>query len=118
MKYFDMLEFRCPCCGKVTINADFLKLLDKARDLAGIPFIINSGYRCWTHNKIVGGSANSSHLKGLAVDIRARTSNQKYLIVKSLLDVGISRIGISDKYIHTDVDRAKDREVLWRYLDN
>lgn len=118
MKYFEKLEFRCPCCKKVDMNADFLNLLDRARDLAGIPFIINSGYRCWTHNKMSGGSASSSHLKGLAVDIRAKTSGQKYLIVKGLLDVGITRIGISDKFIHADVDKAKDREVLWRYLDN
>lgn len=32
------------------------------------PMIITSGYRCERLNKLVGGAANSQHMKGEAVD--------------------------------------------------
>ena len=50
--------------------------LQALRDAVDKPIIINSGYRSPKHNKAVGGSPNSQHLKGKAADI-----------VISLLDV-------------------------------
>ena len=67
MKHFELSEFDCPC-GKCTASMDgeFLDALDEARELAGVPFSINSGYRCIEHNKSVGGSKTSSHMLGVA----------------------------------------------------
>jgi uncharacterized protein YcbK (DUF882 family) len=47
------------------------KLLDPLREAWGAPLSVNSGYRCPTLNKAVGGSVTSSHLKGEAADITA-----------------------------------------------
>ena len=47
LKYFKYEEFDSPDVsgsGKY-MDADFLKMLDNARDIAGIPFKINSGWR-------------------------------------------------------------------------
>ena len=68
-KYFKKKEFTCTCgCGETVISDDLLKMLDEARAFAKIPFVINSGYRCKNHfeSKL---NPDSSHIKGLAVDI-------------------------------------------------
>jgi hypothetical protein len=44
------------------------QLLEDVRDIVG-PFIVTSGYRCPTLNKLVGGQTNSQHLRGEAADI-------------------------------------------------
>jgi zinc D-Ala-D-Ala carboxypeptidase len=88
-------------------------MLDGAREIAGIPFIINSGYRNNDHNKKVGGVDNSSHTKGLAVDIKAITSEARAKIVSALLLAGIKRIGIYAKHIHADIDNEKPTPSLW-----
>ena len=82
---------------------------------AFLDFKINSGYRTEEWNKKVGGRVGSSHTKGLAADIQAIGSRDRGLIVKSLLDVGINRIGIAKTFIHCDVDKSKDDNVIWLY---
>ena len=97
------------------MNQDFLSKLDKARELAGIPFKINSAYRSPEHNAKIGGKPNSSHLKGLAVDISVTNSRQRFIVLNALLDVGFTRIGIADTFIHVDLDNGKNNEVIWTY---
>ena len=45
--------------------------LQNIRDLIKVPIIITSAYRTDDWNRRVGGSKNSLHLRGLAVDTRA-----------------------------------------------
>lgn len=114
MKHFKIEEFTCPCCGEHKMDEEFLQVLDDIRDVANTPFIVTSGYRCEAHNGAVGGSPKSSHLKGVAVDISAETSWERYAIVHAAISNGISRIGISDDFIHLDDDK-KPQELLWVY---
>ena len=115
-KYFTISEMQCKCgCGINGINESFLYLLDNAREIAGVSFVINSGYRCAKHNAEVGGSATSSHLEGLAADIKADTSNKRFRILTGLLKEGFVRIGIGKDFVHVDVDPDKDSEVIWLY---
>lgn len=106
-KYFKEIE--------LNMNEEFLQRLDEAREYAGIPFIINSAWRSEEDNKRVGGKPNSSHLKGLAVDIKATNSRQRGLILDALRSVGFSRIGIAKTFIHVDLDFDKDQDVTWLY---
>lgn len=115
MDYFKDEEFDCPCCGKNKMTEEFKQDIDVARHIAEVPFIINSGYRCEKHNKEVGGSETSSHLKGIAADIKAETSRTRFKIVEALMAVGFTRIGIGDNFIHVDGDEDKDRKVMWTY---
>lgn len=46
-------------------------ILDPLREMFGKPILVNSGYRVPELNLEVGGSANSMHKVGLAVDITA-----------------------------------------------
>ena len=53
-----------------------LMLLEPAREAIGCPILINSGYRCETVNRRVGGVSNSQHLIGQAADIRPKDPKQ------------------------------------------
>jgi len=97
------------------MDKTFLLKLDEARERAGIPFVINSAYRSPEHNAKIGGKPNSSHLKGLAVDISVTNSRQRFIVLNALLEVGFTRIGIADTFIHVDLDNGKSKDVIWTY---
>lgn len=68
-KHFSGDEFTCHCCGQGTVSPKLIELLERLRDLAGVPIHVNCGYRCPKHNAEVGGVPNSQHVKGTAADI-------------------------------------------------
>ena len=105
-KYFKEIEDN--------MNKEFLFVLDEAREFAGIPFIINSAYRSPEHPLSIK-NPSSSHIKGLAVDIKATDSTTRFKIVKALVEVGFKRIGIADTFIHVDLDLDKTQNVIWTY---
>ena len=105
-KYFKEVEYK--------MDADFLAKLDKAREFAKVPFVINSAYRSPEHPLSIK-NPTSSHIKGLAVDISAKDSIDRFLILDALLAVGFSRIGVSDTFIHVDSDLDKSQNVVWTY---
>ena len=116
MKYFTKEEFECKCgCEENRISDKLISMLDDARDIAKVPFTITSGFRCKEHNKEVGGKDESSHTKGLAVDISATDSRQRYAILNALIAVGFDRVGIAKNFIHADIDTSKVSEVIWMY---
>ena len=66
-------EFKCRCksplCYYTLVNRKILTRWYGLRQFMGIPLKVNSGYRCQSHNKNVGGSEESRHTSGSAVDI-------------------------------------------------
>ena len=118
LKHFTLSEFDSPDQIGSGSNMDhkFLEKLDYARGNAGIPFKINSGYRTeYWNDKVIKARIGSSHKLGLAADIDCRGSRDRALIITALLEVGISRIGIGNTFIHCDVDNKKDQDVFWLY---
>lgn len=116
-KYFQLREFDSPDMpgSGVRMNEQFMQMLDEAREMAGVPFHINSGFRTPKHNKKVGGSQNSSHLRGRAADIACTNSTQRFRIVAALIAAGFNRIGIAETFIHVDNDNVKTPGVAWLY---
>ena len=118
-KNFVSAEFKCDrgkcqhCGGIEFMDQGFIERLQRARSCAQIPFHINSGWRCPEHNAEIGGVDNSAHITGNAVDIRARNSRQRFIIVKALLWVGFTRIGVYGTYIHVDDSAIKKDRILW-----
>lgn len=117
LKYFTLSEFDSPDepGSGDQMQEDFLKLLDKARKKAGIPFMITSGYRTAHHNEKVGGKLNSAHPRGWAADIKADNSRNRMKIMKACLDVGFVRVGFMRNAIHVDCDPDLPQDVLWHY---
>jgi hypothetical protein len=105
-KYFKEIE--------ANMNKNFLFVLDEAREFAGIPFVINSAYRSPNHPLSVK-NPTSSHIKGLAVDIKATDNATRFKIVEALISVGFTRIGIADTFIHVDLDFNKRQNIIWTY---
>ena len=96
------------------MNVEFLAKLDKAREFAGIPFIINSAYRSPEHPESIK-NPTSSHIKGLAVDISVKDSVKRFKVLNALIAVGFNRIGVADTFIHVDLDLDKSQNVIWTY---
>jgi zinc D-Ala-D-Ala carboxypeptidase len=115
LQHFELDEFKCPCCQKNEIKNTLVLKLDMARHYAGVPFRVNSGFRCPQHNKAVGGVPNSSHPAGWAADIAATNSVLRFKILSGLIKAGFHRIGIANTFIHADYDPIKPAGVIWIY---
>jgi zinc D-Ala-D-Ala carboxypeptidase len=116
MRYFKLTEFASPdeLGSEKKMKQSFLQMIDRARASSGVPYKITSGYRTESHNKAIGGSPTSSHLKGWAADIECANSNQRERILFGLVVAGFHRIGIAKTFIHCDCDPAKP-DAVWLY---
>lgn len=123
LRHFKLREFDSPDepgSGADNMNRDFLEMLDKARSISGIPYIITSGYRTKAYHQSLTDkgyptSKTSAHLEGYAADISATTSRQRMLILNGLIRAGFNRIGVGQKFIHVDDHPAKTPDVFWLY---
>jgi len=119
LRYFKEDDFACRCgCGKNEMDRGFLRLLDRSRHIAGVPFVITSGYRCIEHNATVSNiGTQSPHPKGFAADVVARNSSDRWEIMMGMAMAGIRRIGINfdKKFIHCDNDPSKPEGILFGY---
>ena len=115
---FSRHEFQCPCgCGLDDINLDLVLFLQAVREAYEAPIRINSGLRCFVHNREVGGTKNSEHLYGDGVDIDCRNSTLRYLVISAAMNAGISRIGIANSFIHIGKSErdVHPQHVIWMY---
>ena len=112
---FTLSEMQCPCCKFGNIMQDLADSLQRVRDIIKRPMIITSGFRCSAHNKAVGGSDNSGHLIGRAVDIKCTNSRHRYILLKELMKE-FCRIGVRSNFIHVDnMIEGKNQDVCWGY---
>ena len=101
-------------------------ILQPIRDKYGLPITVNSGYRCSTLNKLVGGSKTSQHLTGQAADIRAtKTTNSKlFNLIKDMIQSGEITVGqliweygskTEPNWIHVSLPYSKKNQILYYY---
>lgn len=103
-KFFKDEEFkRCsPPCSIEDMQQSTLDMLDKLRELAGIPIVLNSAYRSPEHDKARGRSGTGAHTTGHAVDIRCNTGTTRYKVLRAAFAAGFKRIGVEGSFIHVD----------------
>lgn len=106
-------DFLCPCCKKGEMDEQLLSVLETVARIT--PLRITSGYRCSSHNKQVGGSENSTHLQGKAVDIAIGSDSQRFLLIKNFILLGINRLGLYNKHngLHIDVG-LQNCHLFWK----
>ena len=114
--HFTTKELNCPCnCGLET-DRSFLLQLENLRRVLDIPLLINSGARCADYNKDVGGVDGSYHVVSRAVDIKCLSSDLRFHLIKTALNLGFSGIGIHKRFIHLDDrNRTGEPEKCWLY---
>lgn len=114
VKHFKVREFACKHCEEIKIDINLLvKLEELRRAIGNKPIIINSGYRCKTHNTRVGGAKNSQHLYGKAVDIRVNGMSPRTL--EKFADTVFSNGGVGmggQNIVHVDTRGHRSR---WYY---
>lgn len=86
-------------------------VLQPLRDVAGV-IHITSGYRCGELNNLVGGTPNSQHVEGRAVDFMC---NNRDLIVEVINYLPFDQFIIYDSFFHVSFDLKRNRkEILIR----
>ena len=98
-KYFSEDELRCQGTGQINMNETFMERLIELREKLNKPMVISSGYRSEAHNIAIGGSKNSAHLKGCAVDVVC-SGHLAYEIVKLAMELEFSGIGVKQNGVH------------------
>lgn len=124
-KYFKEKEFYCKC-GQCKLPEGMpsdvlIDVLVEIREHFNAPITINSGYRCPTHNKKVGGAPKSRHTHGDAVDFIVKGVKTKDVFKHVLATYNDKPFGIAlsinanDEYrgfVHLDTRGYKAR---WSY---
>jgi hypothetical protein len=115
-RFFKLEEFDSPDAKGSGVNMQHstVQMLDEARALAEIPFVINSGFRTKSHNAAIGGAENSAHLRGFAVDIRCQSQTNFERVALAVIAVGFRRIGAHHSFIHVDNDPSLPT-TTWQY---
>lgn len=126
---FSQTEFVCRHCRRLPqlgIVPALITGLEKLRALAyPSGLIIRSGYRCPTHNTVVGGAKNSQHLYGSAADVDLRAELADVKALKVFSGIGWQAVGGRRLIRHVDVRHASGhnttsgttaRPTTWEYL--
>lgn len=106
-----------PACEPSALNPLVVDRIIMAQKMCGFQFSITSAFRsqAWERNK--GRKGNSSHCKGLAVDISTIDSHTRFKVVASLLYAGFPRLGIGKTFVHVDMDETKAHPIIFHYYD-
>lgn len=114
-KNFKVSEFHCKgarCCSKTLVSEELIERLQILRELAGAPITINSGYRCYKHNRAVGGASSSQHINGKAADVVISGKSAKQMAVLAE-QAGFRCVLLYSNRIHVDV---RDSEYKYSYV--
>lgn len=128
-KHFSEKEMRCKglncdCGGKGLPKHSLMIHLEAIREDVDFPIVINSAYRCPSHNAEESDTGQDGpHTTGLSVDVKA-FGEQAMKILASAIRNGVTGIGISQKgkvskrFLHLDWIKPGGRiprPFLWSY---
>jgi hypothetical protein len=89
---------------------------NQIRNLLGFPMLISSGYRSLELNKHIGGSEDSQHCKGEAIDFTCPAFGPPIKIAKTLAihieELGIDQLILEPGWIHASFTLQPRLEIL------
>jgi len=112
-KHFALREIKCRHCDKCEMDDEFMDRIEFAREIADIPFHVNSGYRCPEYDTQIGGAGN--HPTGKAMDIAVINGVTRARILFALHNAGFKRFGIDKYFIHVDCVSDRPSPCVWIY---
>lgn len=113
-KDFSIDEMKCRCgkCDGGQMSMEFMLKLQAVRDAYGKAMPVSSGFRCPERNTSEGGSQNSMHMKGRAVDIACDNGTDKIHLLLFAVSAGMNGFGIAKNFIHMD---DRETQTIWTY---
>ena len=121
-EHFWGYEFECRCgctygSQEGHVDKDLIYRLERLRRMLDTPIIITSGCRCLPHNNEEGGAKKSAHLRGTAADLKILPWNgeARFRIIAAAVLCQFPGMGISNSFIHLDVDTFLPRPSAWGY---
>lgn len=114
-KFFKDSEFISVGCSRSDIVDSSLQRLDRAREIAGVPFVLTSAYRSSESEIKKGRSGSGAHTLGRAFDVRCLNNEQRWRIVFGALAAGFQRIGIGSTFVHLDDAPSLPSPRIWLY---
>jgi len=119
LKNRNLIAYLCPCCNRGLMSEPLsLAILELIRQ-HGEHWRITSGYRCDKHNRPVGGSPNSKHLTGDAIDLAPARITMPELVDQVLSIPAFAEGGFGwyprRGIIHVDVRTTPDS---WCQIDH
>lgn len=112
---FSLKEFECKCggCTYTLVDQDHVERLQRLRNILSarynreVSIKITSGFRCFIHNRNVGGKNQSQHCYGTATDIVA--PNVPILELHQECVRIFDGVGLYDTFIHVDSRGFEER---------
>lgn len=105
--YFSDAELKCKCdrgdkCDAKPVDIETRMKAEGVRRELGEAMIVNSASRCHYWNEKVGGSQNSFHLKGMAIDVKTKNAAHAARIIMLAIKHGFKGIGVAKSFVHLD----------------
>ena len=118
---FDEEQYNPPPLVVENLRALCVNILQPLRDALGSPVNLNSGYRCPSLNKSIGGASGSQHMTGQAADIVDFTHGNEFMYNKIIelnlpFDQLINEFGF--RWIHVSFDLKRNRRQLLKAVKN
>lgn len=109
-----------PSPNQLGILKQTAEQLEQVRELLGQPIFVTSGYRSPTLNRFIGGSANSAHCLGYAVDFKCPQYGSPVDIVAKIKDSGIKYDQLINEgfWVHISFDERMRQQTLSALFDN
>lgn len=115
---FQAHEFDCKHTGRNEMTVEFMDKLHALRLKVGKSFVINSGYRHWSHPEEMPkkGHKNGEHTTGNCADIACTDSSLRFSILREAFAMGFTRVGFHKRFIHLGIGGpGLPQNVCWDY---